>query len=44
MGIDALFIAEGIHGEIGELAAEELAQLFAVPEAHPRAAMRTLVW
>jgi HAD superfamily hydrolase (TIGR01459 family) len=45
MGIDALFVAQGIHAaQLGELAAEGLAQLFVVPEAHPKAAMRTLVW
>lgn len=45
MGIDAVFVAQGIHAaQLGELAAEGLAQLFVVPEAHPRAAMRTLVW
>jgi ribonucleotide monophosphatase NagD (HAD superfamily) len=45
MGMDALFVAEGVHAaQLGHLTAEGLAQLFAVPEAHPRAAMRTLVW
>ncbi|HSC18483.1 MAG TPA: TIGR01459 family HAD-type hydrolase [Rhizomicrobium sp.] len=45
MGMDALFVAEGVHAaQLGELTAEGLAQLFAVPEAHPRAAVRTLVW
>lgn len=44
-GIDALFVAQGIHGaHLGELTAEGLAQLFVVPEAHPKAAMRALVW
>ena len=45
MGIDAVFVAQGIHAaQLGELTAEGLAQLFIVPEAHPKAAMRTLVW
>jgi len=45
MGMDALFVADGVHAaQLGELTAEGLAQLFAVPEAHPRAAMRALVW
>jgi HAD superfamily hydrolase (TIGR01459 family) len=44
-GIEALFIAQGIHAaQLGELTAEGLAQLFLVPEAHPVAAMATLVW
>jgi HAD superfamily hydrolase (TIGR01459 family) len=44
-GIEALFVAQGIHAaQLGELTAEGLAQLFAVPEAHPRWAMRALVW
>lgn len=45
MGMDALFVADGVHAaQLGELTAEGLAQLFAVPEAHPRGAMRALVW
>lgn len=45
VGIDALFVAQGIHAtHLGELTAEGLAQLFVVPEAHPKAAMRSLVW
>jgi HAD superfamily hydrolase (TIGR01459 family) len=45
MGIDALFVAQGIHAaHLGELTAEGLAQLFIVPEAHPKAAIATLVW
>jgi HAD superfamily hydrolase (TIGR01459 family) len=45
LGIDALFVAQGIHAaHLGELTAEGLRQLFVVPEAHPKAAMRTLVW
>jgi HAD superfamily hydrolase (TIGR01459 family) len=44
-GIEALFVAQGIHAaQLGELTAEGLAQLFAVPQAHPRWAMRALVW
>ena len=44
-GIDALFVAQGIHAtHLGALTAEGLAQLFVVPEAHPKAAMQTLVW
>ncbi|HUJ47226.1 MAG TPA: TIGR01459 family HAD-type hydrolase [Rhizomicrobium sp.] len=44
-GIDAVFVAQGVHAaQLGDLTAEGLAQLFAVPEAHPKAAMRTLVW
>lgn len=44
-GIEALFVAQGIHAaQLGELTAEGLAQLFAVPEAHPQWAMRALVW
>jgi HAD superfamily hydrolase (TIGR01459 family) len=45
VGIDALFVAQGIHAaHLGALTAEGLAQLFVVPEAHPKAAMQTLVW
>ena len=45
MGIDALFVAQGIHAaHLGNLTAERLAQLFMVPEAHPKAAMAALVW
>ena len=44
-GIDALFVAQGIHAaHLGELTAEGLVQLFIVPGAHPKAAIRTLVW
>ena len=44
-GIDALFVAQGIHAaHLGELTAKGLAQLFVTPDAHPKAAMRTLVW
>jgi HAD superfamily hydrolase (TIGR01459 family) len=45
VGIDALFIANGVHAaQLGALTAEGLAQLFVVPEAHPKAAMAELVW
>lgn len=45
VGIDALFVAQGIHAaHLGELTAEGLAQLFVIPEAHPKAAMQALVW
>jgi HAD superfamily hydrolase (TIGR01459 family) len=44
-GIDALFIADGVHGEeIGALTPESLAALFAKNRVSARAAMRTLVW
>lgn len=44
-GIEALFVAQGIHAaHLGELTAEGLAQLFITPDAHPKAAMPTLVW
>jgi ribonucleotide monophosphatase NagD (HAD superfamily) len=44
-GIDAVFIAQGIHAaHLGALTAEGLAQLFVVPDTHPKAAMDTLVW
>jgi HAD superfamily hydrolase (TIGR01459 family) len=45
VGIDALFIADGIHGEIIKaVTGEHMAELFAGAEVHARAAMRTLVW
>ncbi len=45
LGIDALFIAQGIHAaQLGDLTVDGLAQLFAVPGVQARAAMRTLVW
>jgi HAD superfamily hydrolase (TIGR01459 family) len=45
MGIDAVFVTDGVHAaQFDELTAEGLAQLFAVPEARPKAAMRALVW
>jgi len=44
-GIDALFIADGIHGEdVRELTPEHMAALFAKTGVHARAAMRSLVW
>lgn len=45
MGIDALFIADGIHGEdVAEFTARHMAELFAEAGVHARAAMRALVW
>jgi HAD superfamily hydrolase (TIGR01459 family) len=45
LGIDALFVAQGIHAaHLENLTAEGLAQLFVVPEAHPKAAIAALVW
>jgi HAD superfamily hydrolase (TIGR01459 family) len=45
MGIDALFIAQGVHAaQLGDLTVDGLAQLFAVPGVHAKAAMRALVW
>jgi HAD superfamily hydrolase (TIGR01459 family) len=45
MGIDALFIAQGIHAaQLGDITAEGIAQFFATPGVHAKAAMRTLVW
>ncbi len=44
-GIDALFIANGVHAaQIGDFTADGIAQFFAVPGIHAKAAMRTLVW
>ncbi len=44
-GIDALFIADGIHGEdVRQLTPEHLGALFAKTGVHARAAMRALVW
>jgi HAD superfamily hydrolase (TIGR01459 family) len=44
-GIDALFIADGIHGEeIGAVTSEHMAELFAKAGVRARAAMRALVW
>jgi len=45
MGIDALFIAQGVHAaQLGALTVDGLTQLFAVPGVHAKAAMRALVW
>ena len=44
-GMDALFIADGIHGEeIGAVTQGHMAELFAKAGVHARAAMRALVW
>src|ERR1041385_4914610 len=44
-GIDALFIADGIHGEdVAEVTARHIAELFAETGVHAVAAMRALVW
>src|SRR6185312_14439096 len=44
-GIDALFIADGIHGEdVREMTAEHMAELCAKAGVVARAAMRTLSW
>ncbi|HSZ74116.1 MAG TPA: TIGR01459 family HAD-type hydrolase [Rhizomicrobium sp.] len=44
-GIDALFIADGVHAaQMGKLTAEGAQQLFAVPGVHAVAAMHKLVW
>jgi HAD superfamily hydrolase (TIGR01459 family) len=45
MGIDALFISNGVHAaQFGDLTAEGLAQFFAVPGVYAKAAMPALVW
>jgi HAD superfamily hydrolase (TIGR01459 family) len=45
VGIDALFIADGIHGEeIGDVTPLHMAELFAKAGVAARAAMRTLRW
>ncbi|HTQ15453.1 MAG TPA: TIGR01459 family HAD-type hydrolase [Rhizomicrobium sp.] len=45
MGIDALFIAQGVHAaQLGELTADGIAQFLATPGIHAKAAMKTLVW
>ncbi|MGZ5940284.1 MAG: TIGR01459 family HAD-type hydrolase [Rhizomicrobium sp.] len=45
MGLDALFIADGIHGEdVAEFTGRHMAELFASAGVHARAAMRALVW
>jgi HAD superfamily hydrolase (TIGR01459 family) len=44
-GIDALFIADGVHGEdVKEFTQAHMAELFAGAGVHARAAMRALVW
>jgi HAD superfamily hydrolase (TIGR01459 family) len=44
-GIDALFIADGVHGEdVTELTERHMAELFAKAGVHAKAAMRALVW
>jgi HAD superfamily hydrolase (TIGR01459 family) len=44
-GLDALFIADGVHGEeLGAVTAENLARLFAKAGVSARAAMPALVW
>ncbi|MEI9994513.1 MAG: TIGR01459 family HAD-type hydrolase [Rhizomicrobium sp.] len=44
-GFDALFIADGIHGEdVREFTPAHMAELFAKEGVHARAAMRALVW
>jgi ribonucleotide monophosphatase NagD (HAD superfamily) len=44
-GIDALFIADGIHGEdVADMSPGHLSELFAKAGVHARAAMRALVW
>lgn len=45
MGLDALFIADGIHGEeIGDVSPQSLARLFERTGLRPQASMRALVW
>jgi HAD superfamily hydrolase (TIGR01459 family) len=44
-GIDALFIADGVHGEdVEPYTREHIAHLFAGSQVSARAAMRSLVW
>lgn len=44
-GIDALFIADGIHGEdVAEVTERHMAELFEQVGVHAKAAMRALVW
>jgi hypothetical protein len=43
--MDALFIADGVHGEdVRELTEGHVAELFAGAGVHAKAAMRALVW
>jgi len=45
VGIEALFIADGVHGEeIGDFTPEALARLFGKAAVTGKAAMRALVW
>jgi HAD superfamily hydrolase (TIGR01459 family) len=45
VGIDSLFIADGIHGEeVGDGAPEALAKLFGKTDVIAQAAMRVLLW
>ena len=45
MGYDALFIADGIHGEeIGDVTEASLAKLFGKTDLKVKAALRTLLW
>jgi HAD superfamily hydrolase (TIGR01459 family) len=45
MGIDALFVAQGIHAEeLGGLAPDTLSGLFGSRELRARAAIETLIW
>lgn len=44
-GMDALFIADGVHGEdVAELTERHMGELFARAGVHAKAAMRALVW
>jgi len=44
-GMEALFIADGVHGEdVRELTERQMAELFAKAGVHAKAAMRALVW
>lgn len=44
-GIDALFIADGVHGaDVSEFTQSHLGEMFAGAGVHARAAMRALVW
>lgn len=44
-GLDALFIADGIHGEdVADMSAGHLGEMFAKAGVHARAAMRALAW
>lgn len=44
-GLDALFIADGVHGEdVAEMTERHMGELFAKAGVHAKAAMRALVW